>query len=49
MENRSKCAPIVSKIFNDRLSKKNMLTGLSIELMSIVNAYREVENTPELQ
>ena len=39
MENRSKYATIRSKIFIERLSKENMLTGLSLDLLSIANAY----------
>jgi len=39
MENRSKYATITSKIFTERLSKENILTGLSLDLVSIANAY----------
>jgi len=39
MENRSNYATIMSKILAERLSKENILTGLSLGLMSIANAY----------
>ena len=39
MENGINYATIMSKIFAERLSKENILTGLSLDLMSIANAY----------